>query len=149
MESEPQLSQAEADALIALHKVRAGEGRYDFVKQDKLRVPLQSIDGREAFTLDLWRSGKIQLERTHQLRGRRSICLVRLDLAGAPHTNPDKERVACPHLHVYKEGFGLQWAKPIDPTEFRDPGDPITTLADFLGFCQVVDPPDIHIGLYP
>ncbi len=148
MESEAQLSQAEADELIALHKV--GRGRYDFVKTDKLRVPLQSVDGRETFTLDLWRSGRIVLKRTHQLRGRRSIGLVRLDLAGPPHKNspPGEERVPCPHLHIYREGFGLQWAFPVDPADFRDLKDPVATLADFLGFCQVVDPPDIQIGLY-
>lgn len=48
---------------------------------------------RENFLLDI-RRGKIDLlKATNQNRARQTIVLVRLDLGGAPHRNPDGEEI--------------------------------------------------------
>lgn len=50
------LTQAEADALIAMEKHRVNEDRSDFPMGGQLLVlPLQSVDRREQFLLDLSR----------------------------------------------------------------------------------------------
>ena len=143
------LTQAEADALIAMEKHRVGEDRSDFpMGGQSLVLPLQSADRREQFMLDLSR-GRIDLLKVKmQNRGRQVVVLVRLDLGGAPHRNPDDEEVPAPHLHVYREGYGDKWAVPVSPDRFRDVGDAWATLEDFLRFCNVTRPPHIERGLF-
>jgi hypothetical protein len=143
------LTQAEADALIAMEKHRATEDRSDFpMGGQSLVLPLQSADKREQFMLDLSR-GRIDLLKVKmQNRGRQVVVLVRLDLGGAPHRNPDNEEVPAPHLHVYREGFGDKWAVPVSAEQFRDTGDVWMTLEDFLRFCNITQPPLIERGLF-
>jgi Family of unknown function (DUF6978) len=143
------LTQAEADALIALEKHRVNDDRSDFpTAGERLELPLQSVDRREQFLLDLSR-GRIDLAKVKmQNRGRQVVVLVRLDLGGAPHRNPDDEEVLAPHLHVYREGFGDKWATPVPVDQFRDTRDVWTTLEDFLRFCNITQPPVIERGLF-
>jgi hypothetical protein len=143
------LTQAEADALIGMEKQRANEDRSDFpMGGQSLVLPLQSVDRREQFLLDLSR-GRIDLLKVKmQNRGRQVVVLVRLDLGGAPHRNPDGEEVAVPHLHVYREGFGDKWAVPIPADQFTATDDVWWTLDEFLRFCNVTQPPHIERGLF-
>lgn len=143
------LTQAEADALIAMEKHRATEDRSDFpMGGQSLVLPLQSADKREQFMFDLSR-GRIDLRKVKmQNRGRQVVVLVRLDLGGAPHRNPDDVEVPAPHLHIYREGFGDKWAVAVPPDRFRDIGDVWATLEDFLRFCNVTQPPHIERGLF-
>ena len=143
------LTQAEADALIAMEKRRATEERSDFpMGGQSLVLPLQSADKREQFLLDLSR-GRIDLLKVKmQNRGRQVVVLVRLDLGGAPHRNPDDMEVPAPHLHIYRDGYGDKWAEPIPTDRFRDIGDVWATLEDFLRFCSVTQPPHIDRGLF-
>ncbi|HWQ39349.1 MAG TPA: hypothetical protein VNM24_12205 [Burkholderiales bacterium] len=143
------LTQAEADALIAMEKHRATNDRYDFPREgESLTVPLQSPDKREHFLLDLSR-GRIDLLKVKmQNRGRQVIVLVRLDLAGPPHRNPDDTEVPAPHLHLYREGYGDKWAMAVPPGLFRDTRDVWQTLEDFLRYCNVAQPPHIERDLF-
>jgi hypothetical protein len=143
------LTQAEADALIAIEKHRVNDERSDFpMRGQSLTVPLQSFDRREQFLLDLSR-GRIDLLKVKmQNRGRQVVVLVRLDLGGAPHRNPDGEEISAPHLHVYREGYGDKWAMALPADRFRDPVDVLATYEDFLAFCSVTKPPNIEPGLF-
>lgn len=143
------LTQAEADALIAMEKRRATEDQTDFpMGGQSTIIELQSVDAREQFLLDLSR-GRIDLLKVKmQSRGRQVIVLVRLDLGGAPHRNPDDEEIPTPHLHVYREGYGDKWAIPVPAGSFRDTRNVWTTLEDFLRFCNVTQPPHIERGLF-
>lgn len=147
--AEINLTQAEADALIAMEKRRASDERVDFpMRGQSVTLPLQSADRREQFLLDLSR-GRIDLLKVKmQNRGRQVVVLVRLDLGGAPHRNPDDEEIASPHLHVYREGYGDKWAFPVPAERFRNVADVWTTLEDFLRFCNVTQPPHIERGLF-
>jgi len=58
-----ELTQAEADALIAMEKHRIDGRRYLFPYQDEnLSIPLHSVDKREHFLLDISR-GRIDLQK--------------------------------------------------------------------------------------
>ena len=84
-----------------------------------------------------------------QNRGRQVVVLVRLDLGGAPHRNPDGgRRSRFPHLHLYREGFGDKWAMPVPATALRSTTDVWTTLEDFMRFCNITRPPHIDRGLF-
>jgi Family of unknown function (DUF6978) len=146
--SDLSLTQLEADALIAMEKHRTDETTYVFPVTGALTVTLQSPDRRETFLLDITR-GRIDLKKaTFQNRGRQVFVLVRLDIAGPPHWNPDGEEVPCPHLHVYREGFGDKWAIPVPLPYFPRTADLFATLDDFYRFCSVTRPPMIERGLF-
>ncbi len=72
---------------------------------------------------------------------------MRLDLDGPPHRNPDGVEVPCPHLHVYREGFGDKWAMPA-PAELVQDGTSFTACVAFMTRCNVVDAPDFEPGLF-
>jgi hypothetical protein len=109
--AEINLTQTEADALIAMGKYRVNDDRWDYpMSGGSISVPLISADRRENFILDVSR-GKINLAKgTYQNRARQVVVLVRLDFGGQPHRNPDGEELQSPHLHVYREGYGDKWA---------------------------------------
>lgn len=143
------LTQAEADALIAMEKHRVADDRRGFpMAGEKLELPLQSADKREHFLLDLSR-GRIDLAKVKmQNRGRQVVVLVRLDLGGPAHRNPDDSEVASPHLHIYREGYGDKWAVAVPADRFRDASNIWATFEDFLRFCNITDPPLIDRGLF-
>lgn len=115
---------------------------------DSISVPLQSVDGREQFFLDLSR-GRIDLRKVKmQNRGRQVVVLVRLDLGGPPHRNPDGEEIGTPHIHVYREGYGDKSAFPVPGNRFRALADVWKTLEDFFGYCNVTRSPIIRMGLF-
>jgi hypothetical protein len=143
------LTQEEADALIAMEKVRAVDEDYWYPGPgEKLVIPLTSTNKREAFLLDISR-GRIDLTKvTYQNRARQIVVLLRLDLGGPPHRNPDDEEISCPHLHVYREGFGDKWAVPAPPELFPNPNNLFATYESFLGRCNVTERPRMQMGLF-
>ena len=147
--AELNLTQAEADALIAMEKHRVNEDRSDFpMGGQSLALLLQSPDKREHFLLDMSR-GRIDLVKVKmQNRGRQVVVLVRLDLGGAPHRNPDGEEIPAPHLHVYREGYGDKWAIPVPADRFTATADLWATLEEFMRFCNITQPPRIEWGLF-
>ncbi len=139
------LTQSEADALIALPKKRTEEKEYAYPHMGgKVAIPLISQDGRERFILDLYRGGINLSKSTLQNRARRVVILARLDIGGPPHRNPDGEEVPAPHLHIYHEGYGDKWAIPAPVDKFGELGDTWQTLQDFMRYCNIVAPPNIR-----
>jgi hypothetical protein len=105
------LTQVEAEQLVQMVK--------HFVRPPRtMTIPpgcdetyeLASSDDRERFLLDIWR-GTLRLTKLKfQNRVRTVIVLARLDVDGAPHTNPDGQRLSGTHLHVFREGYDAKWA---------------------------------------
>src|SRR5439155_6605747 len=116
-----EITQSEAEALIAMEKHRASDDRYSFPLGGRsVSIPLQSVDKREQFLLDISR-GRIDLGRgKYQNRARQVVVLVRLDFGGSPHRNPDGEEIGSPHLHIYREGFGDKWAISVPAIDFHE-----------------------------
>lgn len=147
--SNADLSQFEADTLLQMEKHRVDDQHYAFpFGGDSLTIDLQSPDKREQFILDVSR-GRIDFSKIkYQNRARQIVVLARIDLAGAPHRNPDDVEVPCPHLHVYREGFGDKFAVPLPNDDFPRPDDIWGTLEDFQRFCKITRPPLIDQGLF-
>ena len=143
------LTQAEADALMAMEKLRVDERDWDYpALGGSISIPLMSVNKRENFQLDVSRS-RIDLQRgKYQNRTRQVVILVRLEFGGPPHRNPDVEEIPCPHLHLYREGFADRWAVPIPTDAFPNMGDLWQTLQDFMKFCKITRPPSISRGLF-
>jgi len=142
------LTQAEADVLIALEKHCVNNDRHDFPLGGRLELFLESADKREQFILDISQA-RIDLSKVkYQNRSRQAVVLVRLDLAGRPHRNPDGQEISCPHLHVYREGYGDKWADLAPVEDFGRTSDAWDTLEDFMRFCNITRPPNIERGLF-
>lgn len=143
------LTQAEADVLIAMEKHRANDEPHEFpMHGQSLVLPLHSADRREQFLLDIKRGSIDLMKATYQNRARQVVTLLRLDYGGPPHRNPDDQEIPCPHLHVYKEGYGDKWAVSVPTSHFRQPGDLWVLLEDFMQFCNISTPPLIEKGLF-
>jgi len=142
-----ELTQAEADQLISMNKVKTTGLVITFPHLgEKISVDLLSIDQREPFQLDINRSAISLSKVTYQNRARSVFILVRLDLGGAPHRNPDGEELLCPHIHLYREGYGDKWAFAV-PDSFLSLSDNWVTLCDFMKYCNIIDPPNFERSL--
>jgi hypothetical protein len=143
------LTQSEADSLIEMEKHRINEDHLDFPGPgERLGIHLQSPDRRESFFVDVTRSTLKLTKGTFQNRARQVVVLLRLDIDGAPHRNPDGVEIACPHLHIYREGFADKWAIPAPPELLPADGSLYGVLVLFLNRCNVTLPPNIQKGLF-
>jgi len=139
------LTQTEADQFIQMvkHFVRAPASITIPPGADET-YELASVDDRENFLLDVWR-GTLRLTKLKfQNRVRTAIVLVRLDVDGAPHTNPDGQRLSGTHLHLFKEGYDDRWAYPVDSSMFTLLSDAGATFQEFCSFCKIESPPPVQ-----
>jgi hypothetical protein len=139
------LTQAEADALIALpkHKEDNSVWRYPSLG-GSVSIPLVSSDRRERFLLDISHGQINQLKCKYQNRARQSFVLVRLDLNSSPHRNPDGTEIPCPHLHLYREGYGDKWAIAVPHDKFPDTNDIWGSFQAFMEYCNIKTMPQIQ-----
>jgi hypothetical protein len=143
------ISQAEADALIAMEKHCVDNTAWLFPQAGaRLAVPLTSSDKRENFILDITRAQIKLTKATYQNRARQAIILMRLDLDGAPHRNPDDQEIPCPHLHIYRERYGDKWALPAPVDRYPNVKDLFSTFEAFMRHCNITEPPQIEKGLF-
>ena len=144
-----EITQAEADALIAMEKQRTDDEDWTFPGPGaRIAIPLVSLDKRENFMLDVTRAQIKLTKATYQTRARQAIILLRLDLDGPPHRNPDDQWVPCPHLHAYREGYGDKWAIAAPPSVYPNPTNLFATFIAFMQECHIVDPPSFQLGLF-
>lgn len=134
------LTQAEADALLAVEKVFVQAKTISFPAGLDESYELVSVDRKEQFMLDISRASIKISKLKFQNRARKAIVLVRLDIDGAPHTNPDGEKMGGTHVHLYREGYESRWAYPLDAQKFTNLGDPQQVYADFCAFCNIRQP---------
>lgn len=134
------LTQAQIDYLLNELKRIESTGLHTFPNPGgHCKLDLASIDGKDQFIVDINRKGKIKISKcTFQNRYRNDIILLRLDIDGSPHTNPDGMTLTGNHIHIYQEGYGDSWAYPI-PDIFTDTKNLLNTLIEFLKYCKVVN----------
>jgi hypothetical protein len=139
------LTQAEAEQFIQMAK--------HFVRPPaSISVPpgvdetyeLAALDDRERFLLDVWRGTFRLTKLKFQNRVRTVVVLVGLDVDGAPHTNPDGQRLSGTHLHLFREGYDDKWAYAVDGKAFTLLSDPGTTFQEFCAFCKIESPPPVQ-----
>lgn len=143
------LTQQEADELMAMPKKPVDVTTIEFPLPDQAKqFAALSKDGRKAFLFDVNRKGKLKLSKcTFQERYAVVEILVRLDIDGPPHVNPDGADVPCPHIHLYKEGFADKWAYPLPTGVFSNTSKLEATFVEFLGYCKVDSIPDTLMAL--
>lgn len=147
--TEIEITQSEADALIEMEK-RFIDGT-DWIfpgAGERIALELTSLDRRENFMLDVTRAQIKLTKATYQNRARQAIILMRLDLDGPPHRNPDGTEIPCPHLHTYREGFGDKWAVAAPLDRYPDTRDLFSTCEAFMRHCNITGPARMQRGLF-
>lgn len=108
-----------------------------------------ALGGKHSFFLHMRRGRKVSTQITAQERYETNEILLRLDIDGPTHGNPDGTIIPTPHLHIYREGYDDKWAFPV-PTDIDiSSGDAAQILANFLKFCGVDPLPPVQGGVIP
>ena len=98
------------------------------------------VSDRNEFSLDVTKSS-IAFKCNLQKRYGTVYILRRLDVNGPPHTNPDGTVIECPHMHIYREGFGDKWAVPL--SEIKEVKFNVSSIAHifsaFLEYCNIIE----------
>ncbi|MCL2137758.1 MAG: hypothetical protein FWH40_09660 [Coriobacteriia bacterium] len=135
------LSQSEADYLINMDK-ELNESVIIPMQGNKASYNAMSLSGREKFLLDINRTGVIKLTRCFfQERYQSNDILVRLDLdKSKPHKNPDDKIIIGPHIHIYREGYGISYAYLLSDLvgyHFTDIDNLLQTIVEFCEYCHI------------
>ncbi len=140
------LSQAEADVLISsLKKLTNSEHIVEFPQPGK-KLLLECEDGNNnKYTIDVNRGRLKPQKSTYQTRHNKSTILLRVDIEGPPHVNPNGEEIPCPHIHIYKEGYDDKWAYPLQTEINTNTLDLIQVLIDFLDYNNVKNRKKLNI----
>lgn len=131
------LSQDEADALIKTPK-RLLEVVNRFPEPgEKIILEAISDNYNDKFLVDINRGSIVLFKCSYHLRVRTAIGLVRLDTHQTrKHQNPDGTVIGAPHLHIYREGYGLKWAQLISD-DLNLPNNLIDILHWFFTYCKI------------
>lgn len=137
------LTQAQADRLIETAKeaTRANPLNWQAEKIENEPLVAKAEKGLQ-FILSM-RRNPFEI-RLHCRTKDRDIGLVRLD-NNLYHPNPDGSEIHNqPHLHVFRENFGLSWAEPVTWCDVRDP---YGTLQRFLQIINANFPKGIQVDM--
>lgn len=104
---------------------------------------------QETFHLHMRRGRKVTSQVTLQERYETNEILLRLDVDGPTHANPDGTVVPTPHLHIYCEGYDDKWAFPVPPDLDISSGDAALLLITFLAYCGISPIPPVQGGVLP
>jgi len=148
------LSQSEADALLKMSKQFIDTIPIELSQTTTMDRDwdLLSKDKREKFILTIERGRRKRIRLKYQTRAREVFILARLDLDGPKHQNPPNapykpgEWLVGSHIHLYREGFETRIAYELSDIDFkfRSPIGGLTSLEDFLHFCNVTPLPAIQ-----
>jgi len=135
------LSNNEVQRLIRLDKRFADEsevlipvsGQYEHCSE------LLAVRDGDKFLLNVSRAA-IRLTRCKtQTRYSRNTVLIRVEIDGPPHENPDGTEVSPSHVHIYREGYDDKWAYPIEKfPEFASCDSLIELVRKSSRYCGVV-----------
>jgi len=142
------LTQSEADALIAVSKqFVVPTATVSVAPGSDATHELTDSSEEERFLLDLARGRRKTVKLKFQTRAKKVVVLLRLDLNGAPHTNPDGQSVGPTHLHIYRESYEDKWAYELGSQDLGDASNGPASFRDFCRLANVGDPPTLQEGL--
>lgn len=137
------LNQEQIDILLSiLKKIRYDKENFYFPEiGNSKQLEAVSYDNKYKFLIDIkpGRTERRKKQLTLQERYNKDVILIRLDLNGPPHTNPDGKQLSGNHLHIIKEGYNDRFAYEI-PDNIVDEEDRLQTLINFLEYCKVENP---------
>ncbi len=131
------ITQSEADVLLEMRKTFISTQAISIPEGSYQNPELLGHDNREKFKMDLRRNSYRLTKVTYQTRTRVAIILVRLDIDGSPHTNPDGAKMDGNHIHVYREGYEDKWAYPVPGDKFQNFDGIEGAFYEFCKYCNI------------
>lgn len=148
--AEGELTDERASVLLTTEKWRAEDVEVHFpAPGSRIEKGVISVDYKDRFILTINRCSKKNPGKvTYQLRTTNADILLRLDIEGPDHGNPDGTIIPCPHLHIYRQGYADKWAYPLPPELSGNLHDLLAILNDFMTYCVITKPPYIVAGIF-
>lgn len=134
------MTHEEAQGLIQVLKQIMRKGVFNLPQSgERKKLELRSVfSDKDRFFVLFNRYSRIQKEKyTLLLRYGKDQCLIRIDVNGPAHSNPDGTCIPCPHIHIQQQNFGKwdAWAFEL-PALFDNAEDRVQTFKDFLEYCN-------------
>jgi len=73
--------------------------------------------------------------------------LLRLDIIGPPHTNPDGTKVPCPHIHIARDYYDDSWAYEFSPPDVSNFDSLVSQLYEFMVHCHIINTQDYSLQI--
>ena len=137
-----QLTQEEANRLIDMVKSSLIEQLVAPGRRERVEFDVQGESKKDLFSVSIFR-GRINAKRVNYNARIKMNGTVLLELHVNPtnrHMNPDGKLITGSHWHLYREGYGLQFAFPAD--DLSDLSFTENTIA-FLKRFNVIKRPEI------
>lgn len=137
------MTDSEFNALMGLKK-HINADKIELPQMGELGkiIPVVSDTTTDTFAIDADRRCSIALYR-HKLQERYLNFpenMVRLEINGRPHTNPDGTVLSRNHIHIFSEQYGLSVAYELDSVSnvlFKDLSSFDKIFYDFCKFCNI------------
>lgn len=136
-----ELTDVEYARLMALQKEFISVPRLP-MEGEKRSYAVRSLDEKENFLLTTERKIVFELSKSklNQTYAREPI--FRVEFNGPPHQNPDGTIISRSHVHIYRAGYGMSWAYPLDtfdPALFKHPNNYNILFEDFCSYCNITN----------
>lgn len=143
------MTHEEAQGFIQVLKLIIQKGVFALPQAgERNTLDLRSVfSDKDRFFVIYNRYSRIRKDKyTLLLRYGKDQCLLRIDVGGPPHTNPDGTIVKYPHIHIQQKDNGKwdAWAFEL-PAIFGHVEDRLQTFMDFLEYCNVNNISSIEI----
>ena len=148
-----QLTQETADTLIKIEKVLLNPINVYIPQEPRQteKYPLGYKGLNNTFNIndlnvEMFRGSRNPKKVSYKLLYKGIFNLIRLDMYGTRHMNPDGKifEPDTPHLHIYDEIYKDKWAYSVPP-EFSNTEDIVQTFKDFLSYSNVINVDEIKI----
>lgn len=137
------LTQKEADYYINVLKSLKHRGtiiKFPSPTEHIIIEAESNNNNKDLFKFYINRKGKYNIKKcTYMSRYKNTHDLLRIDIEGPAHDNPDGTTIECPHIHIYKEGYNLSWAYPLPQIIKTDPENLLQILIDFFEYNKVTN----------
>ncbi|MBD3920479.1 hypothetical protein H8B09_17080 [Paenibacillus sp. PR3] len=138
------LTDPEARRLLDAVKTLVSANKINFPSlQSYITLEASSSQTSDRFQIDIQRKTLNVKKCTYQTRYKKSINLLRIDIEGPAHPNPDGTEIPCPHIHIYREGYDDKWAYPLSSEIITDPNDLVQVLINFLEYNNINKIPEV------
>lgn len=109
-------------------------------------IPVESVNKPTVhFRITINRKSKISGKCTFlEIHGSSGV-LLRLDIIGPAHTNPDGITISCPHIHIASGDYDTSWAYPLETAGIATFEDLISQLYEFMRYCNIINCNDFII----
>lgn len=133
------LTDKDFQSLIKMIKqIRTKENTIPFPQPGKhLKIEVEDENRNENFIIDVNRKGASLKITKCTFQTRHLIPIIRIDIDGPPHPNPDGTIIPCPHIHLYKEGYNLRIAYPLEKEMIADTNNLLEILIRFLEYNSI------------